>query len=252
MFIDISKKVNLKWKHQEDNFNDFNSQFLIPHMESTRGPKIAVGDVNKDGLDDIFICGAKGQAGCLLVQTKDGKFIRTDSAVFAKNAESEDVDAVFFDANNDGYPDLYVVSGGNEYEDGNKALADHLYLNDKRGHFKELPYGLPTILTNKSCVAVADVNKDGNKDIFIGGLAEAKNYGYAQSSYLLINDGKGNFKLADESIIPLKATGMVTSCSFADINNDGWPDLIVAGEWMPIKIFLNKNGVFKESAIRRF
>ncbi len=249
LFTDISNAVNIGWKHDEDNFNDFNSQYLIPHMESTRGPKIAVADVNKDGLDDMFVCGAKGQAGCLLVQTKKGKFVKTDTAVFARNSGSEGVDAVFFDANGDGYPDLYVVSGGNEYEDGNPALADHLYINDGKGHFKESINGLPSILTNKSCVAVADVNKDGSEDIFIGGLAEAKNYGYAQSSYLLLNDGRGNFKLADENTIPLKATGMVTSCSFSDINNDGWPDLIIAGEWMPVKIFLNKNGIFKESEI---
>ncbi len=246
---DISSQISVGWKHEENNFTDFNIQDLIPHMESTRGPKVAVADVNKDGLDDIFVCGAKGQPGCLLVQTKNGKFIKTDTAVFNKNSGSEGVDAVFFDANNDGYPDLYVVSGGNEYENGNPNLADHLYLNDGKGHFKEHANALPAILTNKSCVAIADINKDGNKDIFIGGLADAKKYGYAQSSYLLLNDGKGNFKLADESVISLKETGMVTSCSFADINNDGWMDLIVAGEWMPVKIFINHNGIFKASEI---
>ena len=249
LFTDISSNINVRWKHEEDNFNDFNSQYLIPHMESTRGPKIAVADVNKDGLDDFFVCGAKGQPGCLLVQTKKGKFVRTDTMVFAKNSLCEEVDAVFLDANGDGYPDLYVVSGGNEYEDGNPALADHLYINDGKGHFKESTNGLPSILTNKSCVAVADVNRDGNDDIFVGGLAEAKNYGYAQASYLLLNDGKGHFKLADETTIPLKATGMVTSGSFADINHDGWKDLIVGGEWMPVKIFINHNGIFKESDI---
>jgi enediyne biosynthesis protein E4 len=246
---DISSQISVGWKHEENNFTDFNIQDLIPHMESTRSPKVAVADVNKDGLDDIFVCGAKGQPGCLLVQTKNGKFIKTDTAVFNKNSGTEGVDAVFFDANNDGYPDLYVVSGGNEYENGNPNLADHLYLNDGKGHFKEHANALPAILTNKSCVAIADINKDGNKDIFIGGLADAKRYGYAQSSYLLLNDGKGNFKLADESVISLKETGMVTSCSFADINNDGWMDLIVAGEWMPVKIFINHNGIFKASEI---
>jgi enediyne biosynthesis protein E4 len=249
LFTDVSSQISPAWKHEEDNFIDFNSQYLIPHLESTRGPKMAVADVNKDGLDDIFVCGAKGQPGCLMIQTKSGKFIKTDIAVFAKNAASEGVDAIFFDANGDGYPDLYVVSGGNEYEDGNAALADHLYINDGKGHFTESPHGIPSILTNKSCVAVADVNKDGSEDIFLGGLAEAKNYGYPQSSYLLLNDGKGNFKLADESVIPLKATGMVTSCSFADVNKDGWMDLIVAGEWMPVKIFINNKGTFKETEI---
>jgi hypothetical protein len=102
------------------------------------------------------------------------------------------------------------------------------------------------VLVNKSCVAIADVNHDGSNDIFIGGLTEAKNYGYPQSSFLLLNDGKGNFKLADETVIPLRTTGMVTSCSFADVNKDGWMDLIVAGEWMPLKLFMNNKGIFKE------
>ena len=251
LFIDISPQINVGWKHEEDNFIDFNSQYLIPHLESTRGPKLTVADVNKDGLDDIFVCGAKGQPGCLMVQTRDGKFIKADTAIFEKNSGSEGVDAIFFDANNDGYPDLYVVSGGNEYEDGNPSLADHLYMNDGKGHFTESVNALPAILTNKSCVAIADVNKDGSKDVFVGGLAEAKKYGYAQSSYLLINDGKGHFKPADESVISLKETGIVTSCSFADINNDGWMDLVVAGEWMPVKIFINDKGVFKNSEIER-
>jgi enediyne biosynthesis protein E4 len=246
---DISRQINIGWKHEENSFNDFSYQYLIPHMESSRGPKLAVGDVNKDGLDDFFVCAAKGQPGCLMLQTKEGKFIKSDTAVFNKNRSSDQVDAVFFDANNDGYPDLYVVSGGNEFEDGSPGLADHLYINDGKGHFKESVNALPSILTNKSCVAIADVNKDGNMDIFIGGLANAKQYGYPQSSYLLLNDGKGNFKLADPSVIQLKETGLVTSAAFADINNDGWMDLIVTGEWMPVKIFINDKGVFKSSAI---
>ncbi len=249
LLTDISSETDCNWKHKENNFIDFNAQYLIPHMESTRGPKLAVGDVNKDGLDDIFVCGAKGQPGCLLIQSKDGKFIKSDTAVFSKNSGSEGVDAVFFDANNDGYPDLYVVSGGNEYDDGNAALADHLYINDRTGHFTESLNALPAILTNKSCVAIADVNKDGNNDIFVGGLAAARKFGYAQSSYLLLNDGKGNFKVADESVISLKETGMVTSGLFADINKDGWMDLVIAGEWMPLKVFTNIKGVFKVSDI---
>ncbi len=251
LFEDISKQVNVDWKHKEDDFTDFNTQYLIPHMQSTRGPKLAVADVNKDGLDDFFVCGAKGQPGCLMVQMKDGQFVKADTALFSKNKASEGVDAVFFDANNDGYPDLYVVSGGNEYEDGNVNLADHLYTNDTRGGFKEVMNALPSILTNKSCVAVADINKDGKMDVFVGGLAGARKYGYAQSSYLFINDNNtpGAFKKAEESVAALKDLGIVTSAVFADVNNDGWPDLIVAGEWMPLKIFINNKGVFKAADI---
>ena len=247
---DISSQIHVNWKHEEDPFNDFNIQYLIPHMESTRGPKLAVADVNKDGLDDIFICGAKGQPGCLMLQTKKGSFIKSDSAVFNQNKESEGVDAIFFDANNDGFPDLYVVSGGNEYPDGNPNLADHLYINDGNGHFKESIQALSPILKNKSCIAVADINKDGFQDLFVGGLATAGEYGISKApSYLLLNDGKGNFKLADDSIIPLRETGIVTAATFADLNNDGWVDLIVTGEWMGMKIFMNNKGVFKANEI---
>ena len=249
-FEDISQQVNLNWKHTENQFIDFNVQYLIPHMESARGPKLAVADVNKDGLDDFFACGAKGKPGCLMLQTKEGKFIMADTAVFNKDANSEEVDAVFFDANNDGYPDLYVVRGGNEYMDGNISLADRLYINNKAGHFLPAAAGsLPVILTNKTCVAVADIDKDGDNDIFIGGFASARAYGYAQPSYLLLNDGKGNFSPATTSVINLNETGMLTAASFADINKDGWQDLVVAGEWEPVKIFINNQGVFKEAAL---
>ncbi len=250
MAEDISKQITIGWRHEENSFNDFNDQYLIPHMESTRGPKLAVADINKDGLDDIFVCGAKGQPGCLMIQTKTGQFILSDTAVFNKNKESEGVDAVFFDANNDGYPDLYVVSGGNEYDDGNPNLADHLYMNDGKGHFTEALHSLPEILKNKSCVAIADVNHDGYNDIFVGGLAVAKKYGYTREpSYLLLNDGKGHFVRAGDSVISLMKTGIVTSAVFADVNQDGWNDLIVAGEWMGVKVFLNNKGVFKSGEI---
>jgi len=249
MFEDITKQIDLKWTHRENFFWDFNKQYLIPHMESTRGPKIAVADVNKDGLDDFFVCGASGQPGQLMIQTANGKFVSTDTTVFSKSWESEEVDAVFFDANNDGYPDLYVVSGGNQLNDGDVRLADHFYLNNGKGHFVESSAAIPLLLKNKSCVSAADVNKDGKIDLFVGGLADAKQFGIPQTSYLLINDGKGNFKIANPSIIKSDSLGIVTSSTFADINNDGWPDLIVTGEWMPVKIFMNHNGKFSETDI---
>jgi hypothetical protein len=244
---DITKQINCSWKHEENNFIDFNTQYLIPHLESTRGPKLAIGDVNKDGLGDFFACGAYGQPGCLMIQTKEGKFIKSDTAVFNKNLNSEEVDAVFFDADKDGFLDLYVVSGGNQYADGNPALADKLYINDGKGHFILSTGKLPTLLTNKSCVVAADVDNDGDIDLFVGGLANAKQYGLAQSSFLLINDGKANFSLAAEKVISLKETGMVTASSFTDVNNDGWMDLVITGEWMPVKIFINNKGIFKEN-----
>lgn len=218
-------------------------------MQSTRGPKIAVADVNKDGLDDMFICGAAGFPGQLMIQTANGAFNSTDTAVFARAAASEEVDALFFDANSDGYPDLYVVSGGNQQDNGNPILTDHLYMNDGKGHFLPADNAIPQILKNKSCVSTADIDKDGDADLFVGGLADAKQFGIAQSSCLLLNDGKGNFKQADATVIKADNLGIVTSSSFADINKDGWDDLVVAGEWMPVKIFLNNKGRFTASDI---
>lgn len=246
---DVSGQLKIPWKHIENDFLDFNKQYLIPHQLSTRGPKIAVSDVNKDGLDDFFVCGAKGQSGVLMIQTANGKFIASDTAVFGQFRNSEGVDALFFDANGDSYPDLYVVSGGNELEDGNAALADHLFLNNTKGHFIQSKLALPAILTNKSCVAVADIDKDGDNDLFVGGMSDATHYGIAQPSYLLLNNGEGGFRIADSSRIQLDKAGIITSASFADMNGDGWDDLIIAGEWTPVQVFLNRNAVFSKAGI---
>ncbi len=245
----ISNQVGSNWVHTENDFLDYNKQYLIPHQLSTRGPKLAVSDVNKDGLEDFYVCGASGQPGQLMIQTREGKFISTDTAEFGKARQSEEVDAVFFDANNDTYPELYVVSGGNEFNDGAPALTDHLYLNDGKGHFSKAVDAIPQLLKNKSCVSVADIDKDGDIDLFVGGLADAKQYGIPQPSYLLLNEGMGNFKLANTSVIKLDNLGMVTSSSFADINNDGWQDLVITGEWMPVKIFINRKGIFTPADI---
>ncbi|HTQ27205.1 MAG TPA: VCBS repeat-containing protein [Puia sp.] len=248
----ITSRVICPWRHQEDDFNDFNVQYLIPHQESTRGPKIAVGDVNKDGLDDFYACGARGQAGALMIQQPDGSFHASDTALFAKYALCEDVDAVFFDANGDGWPDLLVISGGNEPQvNSPQLLQDRLYLNDGTGHFKEKKDFLVQRLYNKSCVAIADVNHDGAPDIFIGTLANTygNQFGQPMTSYLFLNDGKGKFEAATYQTIQLSNLGTVTSACFADINHDGWPDLLVTGEWMPLKVFMNDHGKFTETDI---
>lgn len=245
LFKDATADIGLNWKHKEGNFNDFGNQYLIPHKLSTRGPKIAVADVNKDGLEDMYLCGAKNQPGALFIQTKDGYFIQSNNGYFKNDSAYEDVDAVFFDADNDGYEDLYACSGGNEYGGKNPLLLDRLYINDGNGNFVKDEKRLPKIYQNKSVVCVADVDDDGDKDLFIGASADALNYGLPQTSYLLLNDGKGNFSIADENSNPFKNIGMISSASFADVNKDGWPDLIVAGEWMPVSVYINDHGKFK-------
>jgi hypothetical protein len=249
LFTDITNKTNVDWKHTENDFLDYNVQYLIPHGESTRGPKIAVADVNKDGLDDFYVCGGTAQSGALMIQTKDGKFIKSTPAIESRMTYTEEVDAVFFDANGDGSPDLYVVSGGNTYEDENPALRDNLYLNDGAGNFKQMLNAIPKIEKNKSCISAADIDKDGDMDLFVGGLANAKAFGIPQDSYLLLNNGKGIFTVADSTLINTKSLGIITTSSFADINKDGWDDLVVTGEWMPLKIFINNKGKFTETDI---
>jgi len=227
VFKDITNDIRLNWKHKEDDYVDFNQQPLIPHMLSEEGPRIAVADVNHDGLDDFYICGAKGQPGALFIQTPDGKFKESVQPDFIADAGCEDVDAVFLDANHDGYPDLYVVSGGNELVNGSPELADRLYMNDGKGHFKRSG-NIPSIKLNKAAVAVADVNRDGYPDIFVAGAPDAHKFGDIPESYLLMNDGHGHYQKAE---IPdeLKHARMIRSAVFADLDGDGWPDLVVAG-----------------------
>lgn len=249
MFEDITKQVGVTWHHKENDFVDFNVQYLIPHEESTRGPKIAVGDVNKDGLDDFYVCGARGQPGALMIQQKDGTFVPSDTALFSHFAICEDVDARFFDANGDGNLDLWVVSGGNQMPVSDISSADRLYINDGTGHFSISLSSIPQLYENKSCVAVADIDKDGDSDVFVGFLSDPQKYGLPQSSYLYLNDGHGKFEVAGNKIMNLLKIGLVTSASFTDLNNDGWPDLVVTGEWMAVKVFINHNGIFSETDI---
>ena len=245
----ITDQVQCNWKHKENEFTDFNMQYLIPHKESTRGPKIAIGDVNKDGLDDFYVCGAKGQPGALMIRQSNGKFISIDTALFNHYAICEDVDAVFFDANGDGYLDLWVVSGGNEPPSSGAPLSDRLYINNGKGHFSIAQNAFMQVIENKSCIATADIDKDGDTDVFLGVLSNPLKYGVPQNSYLYINNGKGKFDVADIKKINLQNLGMVTSASFTDLNKDGWPDLVVTGEWMPMKIFMNNHGTFTESDV---
>ncbi|HZF64026.1 MAG TPA: FG-GAP-like repeat-containing protein, partial [Chitinophagaceae bacterium] len=249
LFYDASESISADWVHKENEFLDVNVQYLIPHALSTRGPKLAIADINGDGLDDLYACGAKDQPGILMLQKTDGSFAPVLNEHFESDKRCEDVDAVFFDSNKDGHLDLYVVSGGNEHKGNNSSLPDRLYVNDQNGNFVKTNNSIPNIYSNKSCVSVADVDVDGDLDVFVGTLSDANAYGLPQTSHLLINDGKGRFSQADEKMIALKQIGMVTSSAFADINKDGLPDLIIAGEWMPITIFLNKGSSFRKTTI---
>lgn len=244
-FTEVQNLLN--WKHQENDFYDYNVQYLIPHELSTRGPKIAVGDVNGDGLDDMYLCGGRGQAGALVLQKQDGSFYETNKELLAKDAGAEDVDAIFFDANGDKSLDLLVIAGGNEELKGSLEGEDRLYINDGKGNFTKAVMPFSNQYESKSCVSVADVDKDGDNDFFIGNLANQKAYGLPMHSYLYLNNGNGTFEMATRKTIFLQSVGMVTAGTFADVNNDTWPDLVVAGEWMPVKIFINNKGTFADA-----
>jgi len=250
ILVNISNEVKCNWKHVEDGFDDFAVQPLIPHKESTRGPKLAVADVNKDGLDDFYVCGARGNPGALMIQQRDGSFERSVTTLFKKFIACEDDDAVFFDANGDGYPDLWVVGGGNQLPVNASSNIDRLYINDGKGHFNYYKDAFQQEFWDKSCIAVADIDHDGDSDVFVGHLADQVRYGLPIDSYMYINDGKGKFSIASNQTINLRQIGMVTSARFADLNNDGWQDLIVTGEWMGLKIFMNDNGKFVEKELR--
>jgi hypothetical protein len=243
-FKDVTKEINCNWKHNENDFVDFNVQYLIPHAESTRGPKLAIADVNGDGLDDVYACGAKDQPGALLIQQSNGSFQSTNNELFAKDAGCEDVDAVFFDADGNKTLDLLVISGGNQIPQQAGDLADRLYLNDGKGNFTRKNDAFTIQYENKSCVTVADVDHDGDMDFFVGNLASPTAYGLLKSSYLYLNDGKAMFSLASVQQIDLTKVGIVTDAAFADVNKDGWDDLLVTGEWMPLRVFINRKGIF--------
>lgn len=240
MLAAVTDRAGLGVAHRENDFVDFDRERLTPKMLSTEGPFIAVADVNGDGLDDMFIGGAKDQAGRLLLQRADGSFSAVSESVFEQDRISEDLGAVFFDANGDGQLDLYVVSGGSEYSDAAPALQDRLYLNDGRGGFRKATGALPASYTSGSRVTAVDYDGDGAIDLFVGGRVLPGRYGLDPTSMLLKNDGRGRFTDVTERVAPeLAQIGMVTDAMWHDIDRDGRPDLIVVGEWMPVTIFRN-------------
>ena len=224
--------------------NDFNRQPLLINPLSYTGTCLVKGDVNADKLDDIYIGGGNGKSGQLYLQQPDGSFIQKQELAFNLDKESEDVDGLFFDANGDGFNDLYVVSGGyDNYQPDDPLLQDRLYLNDGKGNFTKDDKALPVMHVSKSCVRVADINGDHFPDLFVGGRVIPGQYPVSPQSFLLINDGKGHFTDATASIAPsIKHIGMVTDAAWLDLNGDNKQDLLLVGEWMPVTVFINTNG----------
>jgi enediyne biosynthesis protein E4 len=234
--------VQILFKHDENDFNDFNNQRFVNQMLSTEGPALAVADLNNDKLDDFYVGGASGQAGKIFMQSTTGVFGLLPTKTFDADSVSEDVDAVFFDADNDGDLDLYVVSGGSEFAPASHSLQDRIYINKgspRTPVFEKSEVALPEIRQVGSCVSMNDFDKDGDVDIFLGTRLAPSQYGLPCDSYLLENNGKGLFKIADQSA--LNDIGMVTDAIWFDYNHDAYEDLFIVGEWMPLTI-LTSNG----------
>jgi len=237
----------MNFKHVETNFNDFLREALLFLMHSNEGPRMTVGDVNGDRLDDLYICGAKGTAGELYIQNKQG-FMRSNSSLFEKDSTSEETDCLLFDADGDGDLDLYVACGGNELSSSSSALADRLYLNNGKGTFSKSMQILPAgHYESSACVRSADFDGDGDLDLFVGIRLRPSLYGVPVDGYLLENDGTGNFSSVTAEKAPgLKELGMITDMAWADVDGDKDPDMVIVGDWMPIKIFVNEQGRFTD------
>ena len=254
MFEEVTNAYNIPYLHQENTYFDFNRELLVPFKVSIEGPKLAVGDVNGDGLEDFYVGGAKYQAGQLYIQKSNG-FAWSPQTSFNVDSIYEDVDALFFDADGDKDLDLYVVTGGNEFYDKMPEQFDRLYKNDGKGNFTRDLKALPAMYDNKSVVRPCDFDRDGDIDLFVGGRVVGYHYGYSPKSYLLVNNGKGQFADRTQALAPdLREAGMLTEAIWADIDKDGDLDLTVVGDWMPIKTYENQKGKFSliENGLEEF
>jgi hypothetical protein len=238
-FQRISDSLGLQYTHQENDFVDFRQQRILPHMHSQGGPGMAVGDINSDGRDDLFVGGAAGSCGQFFVQQSDGSF---QPKPWEFDCESEDMGALLFDADADSDLDLYIVSGGSAFPENSPQYQDRLYRNDGLGNFTRDQSALPDLTASGSCVTAGDYDQDGDLDLFVGGRIVPGRYPMPPSSYLLQND-QGTFTDATSTAAPeLTQAGLITSALWTDYDDDGWTDLLVVGEFMPIRFFRNQNG----------
>lgn len=246
----ITDSVHLEYLHQENHFPEFDREPLMPHMLSTEGPALAVGDINNDGLEDVFIGSAKWQKSAVYIQKPGGNFLRTAQPGIENDSTFEDVDACITDVNKDGFADLVVASGGNEFYGNDEHLLPRVYLNDGKGQFTRLPNAFTGIYETVSCIVPCDFNKDGFVDLFVGGRAIPWAYGQIPRSYLLQNDGSGKFKdVTAQYAKDLSNAGLVTRAVWFDIDKDGDQDLLCSFEWGGLDAWINDNSQFTRKVL---
>ncbi len=248
LFKDITQQtLPQNFKHVENEHDDYRYQVLLPHRLSELGPHASAADINQDGLMDVFIGGSKGTAATLLIQNKNNQFIPKKVTAFDKDANYEDIESVFLDVDKDGDMDLYVVSGGTEELRDHELYIDRLYLNDGKGNFERSTNRVPNIPISGSCVLAHDYDKDNDLDLFVGGRIIPEVYPAPVHSVLLENQN-GAFPLVnDKKAKELFNLGMVTDAVWVDLDGDTWDELVVVGEWMPVTIFKNNQGILEKS-----
>ena len=237
--------IGLDFKHVENTYDDFETEILLPYKQSTNGPLISKGDANGDGAIDIYIGGASGQAGQLFLQNNTG-FVKSNSKIFEEDSGYEDMQSVFFDFDNDNDLDLYVVSGGTEFEENSSFYADRIYINNGKGKFSKSNINvLKSFPKSGKAVSIIDFDKDGDHDIIVGNRNIPKKYPIHSASILYENIG-GDLKNVTETIAQdLMSYGIVNDLTVSDVDNDGWDDIVVVGEWSDLGFLKNTNGKFK-------
>ncbi len=250
LFIDITRQAGIEYIQQERDYIDFNVQKMLPHKFSEYGPAMAAGDIDGNGTDDMIVGGSAFHSAQIFLQQANGSF--RQQALLGEDSirkMSDDLGVLLFDADGDGDLDLYIASGGYESAVNSSNYTDRLYLNDGKGHFTLQPAALPVNFTSKFCVRAADYDHDGDPDLFISGRVMPGNYPKPVTSYIYRNDSKnGVVKFTDvtATVAPgLLDIGMVCDAQWTDFNNDGWPDLVLAGEWMPLTLLQNDKGILK-------
>ena len=246
----ITSVTGLEWRHEENNFHEFDREPLLPHMLSTEGPAMAIADINHDGRQDVFIGASKWKKPAVFIQQANGRFTRLPEPALDKDSTFEAVDACWTDVDNDGNPDLVIASGGNEFFGEVPWRTPRIYLNDGKGNLKRSEQAFSNLYFNASCVCPYDFNGDGFVDLFIGGRSVPFEYGQQPGSYLLQNDGKGHFTdVTARYSKELGQPGFVTSAQWFDLDRDGRKDLLLTLEWGGIVAFLNKDGRFVKQVL---